>query len=81
MRQQIVLDTDISSLIIKNRLPPAWQDRLVWTRPCMTFVTRGELVSWILVRDLGKQRRSEVRDWIAKNHFLPGDKAGPGGST
>jgi hypothetical protein len=44
MKQRVVLDTDISSLAIKNKLSLAWRAKLIWIIPCMTFVTRGELV-------------------------------------
>jgi toxin FitB len=75
MKQPVVLDTDISSLAIKGQLPLVWHAKLVWTKPVMTFITRGELVQWTLTRNLGKQRKGQVHNWIAKSHFLPGNEA------
>jgi toxin FitB len=75
MKQSVVLDTDISSLYIKGRLPLVWRDKLVGFHPFMTFITRGELVQWTLLRNLGNRRTSEVRSWIGKSFFLPGDGA------
>jgi len=74
MKQPVVMDTDISSLAIKGRLPVAWAGKLVGTEPHMTFVTKGELLRWTQSRNLGKQRRGEVLTWIRKSIFLPGDK-------
>jgi len=75
MKRAVVMDTDISSLAIKGRLSLAWQSKLVWTRPHLTFVTRGELLRWTRLHNLGKQRRNEVFTWIANSVFLPGNAA------
>ncbi|MBB4934613.1 hypothetical protein F4561_005433 [Lipingzhangella halophila] len=39
----VVLDTDVSSLSLKRRLPSALMTRLIGKQPCITFVTLGEL--------------------------------------
>lgn len=75
MKRPVVLDADISSVLIRGRLPLAWSAKLVWAQPCMTFITRSELLQWTLLRNLGKQRQAEIRDWIAKNVFLPVSEA------
>jgi hypothetical protein len=43
---RVVLDTDVSSLSLKRRLPPQVLARLVGKQPCVTFVTVGELTQW-----------------------------------
>ena len=40
---RVVLDTDVSSLSLKHRLPPQVLVRLIGMQPCVTFVTVGEL--------------------------------------
>lgn len=39
---RVVLDTDVSSLSLKRRLPPQVLARLVGKQPCVTFVTVGD---------------------------------------
>ena len=75
MKWAVVMDTDISSLAIKGRLPRVWHRKLVWTKPHLTFVTRGELLRWTRLHNLGNQRRSDVFSWIANSVFLPGTAA------
>ena len=40
---RVVLDTDVSSLSLKHRLPPQVLARIIGKQPCVTFVTVGEL--------------------------------------
>lgn len=47
---RVVLDTDVSSLSLKRRLPPQVLARLVGKQPCVTFVTVGELTQWAELR-------------------------------
>jgi hypothetical protein len=75
MKPPVVLDTDISSLLIKHRLPLAMRGKLIWTSPVITFVTRGEPKKWMSVRNIGQSRRGEVLSWIAKTSFVPGTQA------
>ena len=41
--RQVVLDTDVASLIIKQRLPAALLREIVGAQVGITFVTLGEL--------------------------------------
>jgi predicted nucleic acid-binding protein len=75
VKRPVVLDTDISALCIKRQLSPAWHARLLSTKPYMTFVTRGELLRWTRLRQLGRHQQSEAFTWIANSVFLPGNAA------
>ena len=54
---RLVLDTDVASNLIKNRLDPAFRAELAPNEAAITFVTVGELTQWALVRDLGASPR------------------------
>lgn len=47
---RVVLDTDVSSLSLKHRLPLPVLTRLIGKQPCITFVTLGELTQWAELR-------------------------------
>jgi toxin FitB len=47
---RVVLDTDVSSLSLKHRLPSPVLTRLIGKQPCITFVTLGELTQWAELR-------------------------------
>ena len=47
---RVVLDTDVSSLSLKHRLPSQVLAQLVGKQPCVTFVTVGELTQWAELR-------------------------------
>jgi predicted nucleic acid-binding protein len=68
------MDTDVSSMFIKRRLPSTLEVKLVHANPVITFVTHGELVTWTLARDLGHRRRGEVEAWLNKTPFVPGNE-------
>lgn len=74
MPRLVVLDTDVSSKIIKGGLPPTLEAKLADANPVMTFVTYGELVTWTLVLKLGDRRKGEVGVWIDKTPFVPGNE-------
>ncbi len=42
----IVLDTDVASASLRNRLPDRLRARLAGHTMCITFVTIGELAKW-----------------------------------
>jgi hypothetical protein len=52
--RSVVLDTDVSSLIIKKRLPIPIATKLIGSQPVLTFVTRAELTKWAEVRSWGR---------------------------
>lgn len=66
----VVLDTDVASLISKNRLPAALAARLTGTQTGITFVTLGELTKWSVVRGWGAQRRTALEHWLAARPVL-----------
>jgi hypothetical protein len=47
---RVILDTDVSSLSLKHRLPSRVLTRLVGKQPCVTLVTLGELTQWAELR-------------------------------
>jgi toxin FitB len=61
----VVLDTDVASLIIKHRLPAALAAKISGMQAAVTFVTRGELTKWSVVRNWGAPRRADLERWIA----------------
>jgi toxin FitB len=46
----IVLDTDVASASLRNRLPDQLQARLAGQTMAITFVTVGELAKWRALR-------------------------------
>ena len=69
----VVLDTDVASLIIKNRLPAALAAQLAGTQTAITFVTLGELTKWSVRRGWGAQRRTALDRWLTARPVLPGN--------
>ena len=69
----VVLDTDVASLLQKQRAP-SWVtrhvvDRRVW----LTFVSVGELWKWAEVRSWGESNRSRLDTWIGRRPIIPYD--------
>jgi hypothetical protein len=75
MKPPVIWDTDVTSLSIRQQLPRPLKHKLVGTKPVMTFVTFGELVSWVKLRDLGREKTGVIYSWLDKTPFLPGDEA------
>ena len=70
----VVLDTDISSQILKKRLPNTLATKLINTQPVITFVTRAELTKWTEVRNWGSRNRELLAQWMAGVPMIPGDE-------
>jgi predicted nucleic acid-binding protein len=68
---RVVLDTDISSLILKRRLPSPVLTRLIGKQPCVTFVTLGELTQWAELRQWGRRNRDALESWLGGVIILP----------
>lgn len=69
----VVIDTDVASLLQKQRAP-AWVTRhLVGNRVWLTFVAVGELSKWAEVRSWGESRRSLLDAWIGQRSVIPYD--------
>lgn len=60
----VVLDTDVTSRVIKGTLPDSLAAKLVGKQMIVSFVTVGELSRWTVLRDLGERRRTLVDSWI-----------------
>lgn len=69
---RVVLDTDVPSLLLKQRLPPALLSQLATSEAAITFVTVGELRKWAVARDLGARRGAALEAWIATRPVIPG---------
>ncbi|HEY3715718.1 MAG TPA: type II toxin-antitoxin system VapC family toxin [Jatrophihabitantaceae bacterium] len=71
----VVLDTDVASLLIKQRLP-AWLTARLDAEPlCITFVTLAELTQWAELRRWGTARRASLHSWLDEVPVLPGSEA------
>lgn len=69
----VVIDTDIASVIQKSRAPEWVRRHIVGARVWLTFVTVGELWKWAEVRSWGEGNRSQLGAWIAARPILPYD--------
>ena len=66
----VVYDTDVSSLILRHRLPASMAARLAGTLPYITFVTLGELTQWAELRHWGARTRAGLDEWLSGIGFL-----------
>jgi toxin FitB len=69
----VVIDTDVASLLQKHRAPPWVLHHLAGARIWLTFVTVGELAKWAVVRKWGQDRRGHLDAWIAGRPVIPYD--------
>lgn len=60
----VVLDTDVTSRVIKGTVPHSLAAKLVGNQMIVSFVTVGELSRWAVLRDFGERRRALVESWI-----------------
>src|SRR5260370_40272714 len=67
---RVVLDTDVSSLSLKRRLPSHVLTRLIGKQPCITFVTLGELSQWAELRRWGRRNRDGLENWVGGGIIL-----------
>ena len=67
----VILDTDVSSLSLKRRLPSPVLTRLIGKQPCITFVTLGELTQWAELRQWGRRNRDALENWLGGVIVLP----------
>lgn len=63
----VVLDTDVASRLLRDRLTGPLAGRLVGRLWCVTFVTVGELWQWADARSWGPARREELQTWLASS--------------
>jgi predicted nucleic acid-binding protein len=71
----IVLDTDVASKILKDRLTDPLRSRLAGHSLCITFVTLAELSQWRVIRDWGPRRMASFDAWRHRVGLLPYDEA------
>src|ERR1039457_2112535 len=75
---RIVLDTDVSSLGLKHRLPSTVLTRLVGKQACVTFVTLGELSQWAELRQWGRRNRDALETGSAGGSSFRTARTSPG---
>ncbi len=71
----VVLDTDVASASLRDRLPDRLRVRLAGDVIAITFVTLGELTKWAALRDWGPRRYERWNEWRAGVLVLPFDEA------
>jgi predicted nucleic acid-binding protein len=71
----VVLDTDVTSRIIKAQLDGPLAVKLTGAAWCVTFVTVGELWQWAAVRSWGRRSRAELEQWLGRVVVLDSDEA------
>ncbi len=71
--RDVVIDTDVASLLQKHQAPPWVLRRLAGARIWLTFVTVGELAKWMVVRRWGECRRGRLEAWTARRPVIPYD--------
>lgn len=67
----VVLDTDVASAVLKDRLPDRLARELDRRQLAITFVTVGELTQWTHLRRWGPQRRAGLDRFFARIVVLP----------
>ena len=71
----VVLDTDVSSHILRGRVTPRLRARLAGASWCITLVTLGELTRWTIARSWGPSRLADLAEWRRRVGILPMDEA------
>ncbi len=69
----VVLDTDVSSRIIKGKLSGSLATRLTGRLWCVTFVTAGELWRWAEARNWGLSSCEDLERWLARVIVIDSD--------
>jgi predicted nucleic acid-binding protein len=71
--RDVVIDTDVASLLQKRQAPPWVLRQLADARVWLTFVTVGELAKWAVARKWGQDRRGRLEAWVATRPVIPYD--------
>lgn len=71
----VVLDTDVASFSLRNRLPDQLRTALAGHTMCITFATVGELMKWRVLRSWGPSRTDELARWRQRVGVLVYDEA------
>lgn len=64
----VVLDTDVASASLRDRLPDWLQAALAGHTMCITLVMVGKLMKWRVLRNWGPNRRSARPPKAASEH-------------
>ena len=67
----VVLDTDVASKIILNRLTGPLVGQLAGRLWAVTFVTAGELWKWAELRSWGPRNRRLLEAWLSRVVLVP----------
>jgi predicted nucleic acid-binding protein len=67
----IVLDTDVASRLLTDRLAGSLLPVVVGRDWCVTFVTVGELWKWAIQRRWGPRARGRLERWLRAVVILP----------
>ena len=67
----VVLDTDVASAVIRDRLPAPLAARLTGRVWAVSFVTVGELWKWAELRSWGSPARRRLADWLDRLVVVP----------
>jgi predicted nucleic acid-binding protein len=70
----VVIDTDVASLLQRERAPAWVNSHVSGARVWLTFVTVGELSKWAEVRRWGRARREDLDAWVAGRPVIPYDE-------
>jgi predicted nucleic acid-binding protein len=71
----VVLDTDVASSSLRDKLSHALLARLSGYAWSVTFVTVGELWQWADARSWGRRSRGELEAWLARVVVIDSDDA------
>lgn len=69
----LCIDTDVASLIQKQRAPAWIAPHLAGARLWVTFVTVGELWKWAEVRNWGPPAHARLEQWLHRVGVIPVD--------
>lgn len=70
----VVLDTDVSSQILRGRLSPSLSARIAGSVWFVSFVTVGELWQWADARSWGRRSRAELEVFLARTVVIDSDE-------
>ena len=70
----VVLDTDVSSLLQKGRLPDSLAGHLRDVTAAVSFVTVAELYKWAERRAWGERTRGQLEAWLHSVVVIPADR-------
>ena len=69
----VVLDTDVASHSIRQRLHGPLATKLTGYTWCVTFVTAAELWQWATIRSWGPRTRDRLQRWLDRVLVLHSD--------